>query len=173
MGLYFSSGASYRPQANWGGQLLLMNWGRKSHFKRIGPTESVGAHPCTCKSLLLQAASVFRGHESRPDRAEGGMYVHGGRPGRAEGVLYVQPTCLDVQSILCTFKLSRKSINHRAWTCRETSARLLRRVNRTEGFLHVHGSKLCRVENTLYVGPFCPDVQRSHCTDKLLITLSY
>ena len=51
---------SYRPQANWGGQLLLMNWGRKSHFKRIGPRESVGAHPCTCKSLLLQAASVFR-----------------------------------------------------------------------------------------------------------------
>ena len=88
---------SYRPQASWGGQLLLMNWGRKSHFKRIGPRESVGAHPCTCKSLLLQAASVFRGHGSRPNRAEGNLYVHGSRSGRAEGALNVQPTCLGVQ----------------------------------------------------------------------------
>ena len=100
---------TYRPQANWGGQLLLMNWGRKSHFKRIGPTESVGAHPCTCKSLLLQAASVFQGHESRPDRAKGNLYVHGSRSGRAEGALYAQPTCLGVQRILCTVKLPRNS----------------------------------------------------------------
>ena len=92
-----------------GGQLLLMNWGRKSHFKRIGPRESVGAHPCTCKSLLLQAASVFRGHGSRPNRAEGNLYVHGSRSGRAEGALNVQPTCLGVQRILCTVKLPRNS----------------------------------------------------------------
>ena len=89
--------------------LLLMNWGRKSHFKRIGPRESVGAHPCTCKSLLLQAASVFRGHGSRPNRAEGNLYVHGSRSGRAEGALNVQPTCLGVQRILCTVKLPRNS----------------------------------------------------------------
>ena len=87
-----------------------MNWGRKSHFKRIGPRESVGAHPCTCKSLLLQAASVFRGHGSRPNRAEGNLYVHASRPGRAEVALYVQPPCLDVHIILCTVKLSRNSI---------------------------------------------------------------
>ena len=59
---------------------------------------------------LLQAASVFRGPESRPDRAEGNLYVHGSRPGRAEGALYVQPTCLGVQRNLCTVKLSRNSI---------------------------------------------------------------
>ena len=53
----------------------------------------------------LQAASVFRGQENRPDRAEGNLYVHGSRP-----ALYVQPTCLDVQRILCTVKLSRNSI---------------------------------------------------------------
>ena len=44
----------------------------------------------------VQAASVFWGHENRPDRAEGGMYVRVGRPGRDEGALYVQLTCLDV-----------------------------------------------------------------------------
>ena len=58
----------------------------------------------------LQAASVFRGQENRPDRAEGNLYVHGSRPGRAEGALYVQPTCLDVQRIPCTVKPSRNSI---------------------------------------------------------------
>ena len=58
----------------------------------------------------LQAASVFWGPECRPDRAEGNLYVHGRRPGRAEGALHVQPTCLDVQIILCTVKLSRNSI---------------------------------------------------------------
>ena len=59
---------------------------------------------------VLQAASVFQGHESMPDRAERNLYVHGNRPGRAEGALYVQPTCLDVQRIPCSIKLSRNSI---------------------------------------------------------------
>ena len=137
LGNQFMYYGPYRPQANWGGQLLLMNWGRKSHFKRIGPRESVVAHPCTCKSLLLQAASVFRGHVCRPYRAEGTLYVQstcmdvqgrlctvtpkcrpctrlsaraGSTLSRAESTLYVQSTRLDVQRILCTFKLSRHSI---------------------------------------------------------------
>ena len=59
---------------------------------------------------VLQAARVFRRNESRPDRAEGNLHVHGSMPGRAEGALYVQPTCLDMQRVLCTVKLSRKSI---------------------------------------------------------------
>ena len=49
-------------------------------------------------------------NESRPDRAEGGLYVQGSKPRRAEGALYVQSTCLDVQRILCTVQLSRISI---------------------------------------------------------------
>ena len=67
---------------------------REERFKITGP---------------LQAASVFRGHESRPDHAEGNLYVHGSRSGRAEGALNVQPTCLGVQRILCTVKLPRNS----------------------------------------------------------------
>ena len=100
---------SYRPQANWGGQLLLINWCRKSKFKRIGSRKSIGAHLFKCRSMLLQAVSAFQGHESTPDRAECNLYVHGSRPGRAEGALYVQPACLDVQRILRTFKLSSNS----------------------------------------------------------------
>ena len=61
-------------------------------------------------SSLLEAASVFWGHEGRPDRAEGNLYAHASKPGRAEGDLHAQPTCLDVQRILCTVKLSRNSI---------------------------------------------------------------
>ena len=49
-------------------------------------------------------------NESRPDRAEGGLYVHGSNPRRAEGALYIPSTCLGVQRILCTVKLSRNSI---------------------------------------------------------------
>ena len=56
----------------------------------------------------LQVARVFWGYESRPDRAEGNLYVHGSRPSRAEDALYVQPTCLDVQGILCTVKAFEK-----------------------------------------------------------------
>ena len=42
-------------------------------------------------SSLLEAASVFWGHEGRLDRAE--------------GTLYVQSTCMDVQGLLCTVTL--------------------------------------------------------------------
>ena len=48
--------------------------------------------------------------ESRPGRAEGGLYVQGSKPRRAEGALYVPSTCLDVQRNFCTFKLWRHSI---------------------------------------------------------------
>ena len=73
----------------------LSGWGsasrfdcdRKTHFKRIG---------------LLHAASVFWGHDRRPDSAKGNLYVHGSRPGRAEDALYVRPF---------------------AWTCKESFAR--------------------------------------------------
>ena len=55
----------------------LSGWGsasrfdcdRKTHFKRIG---------------LLHAASVFWGHDRRPDSAKGNLYMHGSRLGRAE-----------------------------------------------------------------------------------------
>ena len=60
-------------------------------------------------SLASQAASVLRGYENMPDRAEGNLDVHGGRSGRAEGALYVQPTCVDVQRILCMVRLSRNA----------------------------------------------------------------
>ena len=49
-------------------------------------------------------------NESRPDRAEGNLYVQGSKYRRAEGALYVQSTCLDVQRILWTVKLWRNSI---------------------------------------------------------------
>ena len=51
---------------------------------------------------------VYWAHDSRPDRAKGSLYVRGSRPGRAEDALYVQPTCLDVQGILCTVKAFEK-----------------------------------------------------------------
>ena len=47
---------------------------------------------------------------SRPDRAEGDLYVQGSKPRRVEGALYVQSTCLDVQRNLCTLKLWINSI---------------------------------------------------------------
>ena len=51
---------------------------------------------------------VYWAHDSRPDRAKGSLYVRGSRPGRAEDALHVQPTCLDVQGILCTVKAFEK-----------------------------------------------------------------
>ena len=92
-----------------------------------------------CTASVLPAANVFWGHEGRPDRAEGTLYVQStcmnvqgrlctvtpkGKPcsrlsararstlSRAESTLYVQSTCLDLQRIFCTCKepLARSSV---------------------------------------------------------------
>ena len=79
--------------------------------------------------MPLQAASVFRGHESRPDRAE--------------GTLYVQPTCLDVQKNLCTVSPKGKSCRmfsararEQASPCRGCSVRPVNLPGRAENPLH-------------------------------------
>ena len=66
------------------------------------------AHPAP-----LQAASVFRAHQSWPDREE--------------GALYVQPTCLDVQKNLCTVSPKGKS-------CRRFSARATEQASPCRGY---------------------------------------
>ena len=65
---------------------------------------------CTSSQLAWTCKKSCARSHPRANHAEGFLHVQGSRPRRVEGTLHVQSTCLDVQRILSTVKLSRNSI---------------------------------------------------------------